>query len=450
MSASALSGLRVVDFSWSVAGPTITTLLAAAGAEVIRVEWPEHPDPMRAVMWAVDAPQTPDSACFFNYVNPGKKAFAVNARNPRGRALLESLISSADLVVESFSAGVMERWGLGYGRLRELREDIIYLSLSGFGHSGRYTTYDTWGPTAQAFNGITALSGIPGAPPAGWGFSYMDLSAGYMSTVALLAALHHRDETGEGQYVDVAQVETGLSMGGSSFLAASVAGPGTRPDGPPGNRATWPGSATSGRGETGAPYNLYPTRGGGRFDHCAITVLDDAQWRAFVHTLGDPDWARTRRFGTAAARVANQDELDRRVAEWTLPQDKYAVMERLQDAGVPAGALQSFSEILERDPQLDHRGVFATAEHPLLGERRWETFPALLSATPLRFHPTWPSLGKDSEHVLRDLLSLGPREIASLLDADVVRAPERPGPDDDAETASLEAAAPAAVAEVPS
>ena len=446
MSGSALSGLRVVDFTWSVAGPTITTILAAAGAEVIRVEWPENPDPMRAVMWATDVPQTPDSACFFNYVNPGKKAFAVNARDPRGRALLESLISSADLVVESFSAGVMERWGLGYARLRELREDIIYLSLSGFGHSGRYTTYDTWGPTAQAFNGITALSGLPGEPPAGWGFSYMDLFAGYMSTVALLAALHHRDMTGEGQYVDVAQVETGLALGGSAFLAASVNSPAAgRPGDPPGNRATWPGTSTIGRGETGAPYNLYPTRGGGRFDHCAITVLDDIQWQAFVEVLGSPEWARERRFATASARIANQDELDRRVAEWTAPQEKYAVMQRLQAAGVPAGALQSFSEILEQDPQLQHRGAFATADHPLLGERRWETFPAKLSETPLGFRATWPSLGKDSEHVLDELLSLDAAEIARLLDADVVRASEGPTPPKDVDAEALGAVASADV-----
>ena len=444
MSGSALSGLRVVDFTWSVAGPTITTILASAGAEVIRVEWPDRPDPMRAVMWAVDAPKTPDSACFFNYVNPGKKAFAVNARHPRGLALLESLISTADLVVESFSAGVMERWGLGYGRLRELREDIIYLSLSGFGHSGRYTTYDTWGPTAQAFNGVTALSGLPGEPPAGWGLSYMDLFAGYMSTFALLAALHHRDVTGEGQYVDVAQVETGLSLGGAALLAASTnRSSAAQPGHPPGNRATWPGTPTVGRGETGAPYNLYPTRGGGRFDHCAITVLDDVQWRAFTTVLGDADWARSRRFATAAARVANQDELDRRVAEWTAPQDKYALMERLQAAGVPAGALQSFSEILERDPQIRHRGTFATAEHPLLGERRWETFPALLAETPLRFHPNWPSLGKDSEHVLRELLSVGEEATADLLDADVVRVPEKAAPPDDGGAGALDAAVPA-------
>src|ERR1700744_4712606 len=218
----ALAGIRVLDFTWSVAGPTITTILAAFGAEVIKVEWPARFDSMRTVMVAADVPPTLDSACFFAAVNPGKRGFSVNTRLPAGMAVIEALIEQADVVTESFSAGVLERWGLGYDRMRELNPEIIYLSFSGFGHSGPYTSYDTWGPTAQSFNGMTGYSGLPDRGPAGIGFSYLDVMGGYHGALAALLAIYHKRATGEGQYVDVAQTEAGLAFTGAGFLDASV------------------------------------------------------------------------------------------------------------------------------------------------------------------------------------------------------------------------------------
>jgi crotonobetainyl-CoA:carnitine CoA-transferase CaiB-like acyl-CoA transferase len=421
----ALAGVRVLDFSWSVAGPTITRYLAALGAEVIKVEWPARPDMMRLTMFADDIEPTLDSACFFATVNPGKFGLSLDLKSAEGREHIESLVRMSDLVVESFSASVMQRLNLDYESLTRLKPDVIYLSMSGFGHSGRYRDYDTWGPTAQAFNGLVATSGLPGCEPAGWGFSYMDVMAGYHGAVAALMALYHQRATGEGQCVDIAQVETGLALTGPTLLEASVDGGSTDRMGvPPGNRAVWPGSVVHGqRGEVGAPYNCYATNGGGRFDYCAITILNDDQWQSLKKVMGDPAWASAPEFDTLESRLANQDRLDELVGEWASTFEKFELMRLLQDSSIPSGALQSFEEIVEADPQLAHRKVMVKGVHPRLGSRRWETIPMQLSETPPVFDAHWPLLGADNETILGSLLGL-PHEEIEVLDAKNVTWPK--------------------------
>ena len=177
----ALEGIRVVDFSWIVAGPTCTRILADFGAEVIRVEFEYSMDYTRG-MYAADG--NPNASGMFNNLNRNKLSTTLNVLHPRGTELIHDLISTSDIVVENFSATVLERWGLDYGAQRSIRPDVIYLSLSGFGHSGRDKEYVTWGPTAQALSGLTYMSGLPGEEPAGWGFSYMDHTAGYYGAMA--------------------------------------------------------------------------------------------------------------------------------------------------------------------------------------------------------------------------------------------------------------------------
>jgi crotonobetainyl-CoA:carnitine CoA-transferase CaiB-like acyl-CoA transferase len=418
----ALDGVRVLDFTWSVAGPRMTTILASLGAEVIKVEWPAHPDMMRTAMYPTGVDKTLDSGCFFATINPGKLAFSVDVRTDEGHKIIEQLIAKADLVTESFSSGVMERWGFSYEQMVAIKPDIIYLSISGFGHSGRYRPYDTWGPTAQAFNGLAGLSGLPGQAPAGWGFSYMDITAGNNGAIATLMALYHHRRTGEGQYIDMAQTESGLALSGPTFLDSSVNGRGAGRVGvPPGNRSVWPGGvlAEGLRGERGAPYNCYPTDGAGRFDYCAITVLTDDQWESMKDAMERPEWADELRYSTVALRIANQDDLDAHVTEWTSGFDKYALMTLLQERGVPAGALQSPEDLSEHDPQLKHRGMFARAEHPILGDHQWEQFAFKLSDTPAEYTAHWPLLGGDNDYVLKEVLELSDEDVAELAAADV-------------------------------
>lgn len=408
-----LSGIRVVDFTWSVVGPTITRNLAALGAEVIKVEWPRNPDKMRTTMYRAGEPNpTLDNGPFFANLNVGKLSLSLNARSELGLEVIKELVASSDVVVESFSAGVLKNWGLGREELAALNPKLIYVSASGFGHSGPYESYKSWGPSAQAFNGLTSISGLPGLQPAGWGWSYMDVVAGAIGTAGALAAIRHMRRTGEGQHVDLAQVESGLAFQGASLLAAQI----------PGTPTTWVGNRSldadgdlaTFRGDAGAPYGVYRTAGGGPDDYCAITVLDDDQWLGLCRVIGAHDWEMDPGLADVAGRVAAQDMIDQRLSEWVATRDKFFVMATLQEAGVPAGAVQSPEDRLENDPQLAARGLFEEMDHPELGRVRFQNIPWHLSATPPRLQPVWPSIGEHTEYVLAKFADLGAEQIERL------------------------------------
>lgn len=416
----ALAGIRVLDFTWSVLGPTVTRTLASLGAEVIKVEWPARPDPMRSTMYrAGEENKGLDNGPFFNNLNIGKRSLSLDVRSPRGKALVHRLLELSDVVVESFSSRVFRQWGLDYPELEKIRPGIVYVSASGFGHSGPYERYDTWGPTAQAFNGITSVSGLPGHAPAGWGWSYMDVAGGAMATIATLAAIYHRAETGNGQHVDVSQVEAGLSLTGPSVLDETASR--QRRDGqtsPSGNRAvtvTDKAAPVHGyRGEWGAPYGAYPTKGGGHNDYCVISVLHDHEWAALRHQMGEPAWSQDPLLDSADGRIAHQDVVDAELGAWTASQEKYQLMDRLQSAGVRCGAVQSAQDRLESDQQLAHRRMFPRLEHPLLGEHRFEATPIRMSGTDPALLPRWPLLGQDNAYVLKELLGMDDAEVDEL------------------------------------
>ena len=233
----ALEGIRILDFSSSVAGPTVTRILGSMGAEVRKVEWPGHPDPMRPAIFATDSERDIDNGSLFSTLSIAKESPTLNAGRPEGMRVVERLIAERDVVIESFSTRMLRRWGLDYERISALHPGVIYLSISRFGRSGPYERYDTWGPTAQAFAGLSATSGLPGYEPAAWGFSYLGICAGYLATVALFAALHARQTTGVGQYIDVAQAEVGISLTGQAMLDTQLNGRSHNRSGfPPGNR----------------------------------------------------------------------------------------------------------------------------------------------------------------------------------------------------------------------
>ena len=241
MSDLPLSGIRVCDLTWIIAGPTATRVLADFGAEVIRVEHGQAADSIRVGRPVVGGAPTLNNSGFFNYFNRNKKSINLNVRHPMGTDLLKRLIAECDVVIENFSSGTLASWGLDYPELREINPKIIYCSISGFGHTGRDKAFTTWGPTAQALSGLTYTSGLPGMAPAGWGFSYMDHTAGFEAAIAILMALHHRNRTGEGQHIDCSQVEAGIVLNGPAILDYSVNGRKWRREGmPPGNHAWEP------------------------------------------------------------------------------------------------------------------------------------------------------------------------------------------------------------------
>jgi crotonobetainyl-CoA:carnitine CoA-transferase CaiB-like acyl-CoA transferase len=429
----AMSGVRILDFTRLGFGAQATLICGCLGAEVIRVESTRHPDPIRVMPPYVPDPgdrgegfgaatlanasraQSPNrGGIFYKYNTGGKKSITVDARNPKGLDLLKMLVAKCDVVTESFAAGTFERWGLGYPVLRRARADVVYVSMCGFGHSGPDMQHVTMGPTAQALTGLTHMVGLPGRPPAGWTFSYLDHVGGYLGAVAILAGLAHRGRTGEGQHIDVSQLEPATALSGALLLEAQLNGRSTRrPDFPMGNRREHPCTA---------PGGAYRSAGDDRW--IVISCTTEAHWSGLLSAMGHPSWANEARFSTGAARRENADELDALVEAWTVKRDRYEAMHLLQSHGVPAGAVQDASDRLERDPQLAARGHFALLGNAEVKPLPLEGLPVRMSATPpdtggaIRRGP--PCLGEDNESVLGELLGLGPNEVRSLEDEGVL------------------------------
>jgi crotonobetainyl-CoA:carnitine CoA-transferase CaiB-like acyl-CoA transferase len=430
-SPSALDGVRIIDLTWLQVGPQATRLLASFGAEVIRIEWRKRAaiDFLRYMEPFAPDHATPDGGrsqgaargrgvrgdfdrgAYYNNTNPGKYGITLNLNHPKGRELLKRMVRDANAICENFSPGQMEKWGLGYDELRKINPRIIYLQTTGFGKAGTYNNYVSYGPTAQAFSGLTFLSGLPEPhPPAGWGYSYLDHSPGYFGAILLMTALHRQRQTGVGAYIDMTQTETGLMLTGTSLLEHQITGqPTTRY----GNRMPY---------LDWSPHGAYRCLGDDNW--IAISVQSDEQWRSLIDTIGSPAWATDARYATASGRKANQDEVDRQLTVFTITQDRYALMDRLQSRGIPAGVVQKSSDRFDHDPQLKARGYFVDLPHSAIGTWPVEGFPAKLSGSPAdvggRTGRAAPKLGEDSDFVYREILGLTSDELAQLREEDVI------------------------------
>ena len=407
-----LDGIRVLDFTWVRAGPWGTRWLGALGAQIIKVEWPQNPDPLRNLGGSTTPPGVEinlNTSGQFNDTNANKFSITVNTRTEKGLDLIKRMIAISDVVIENYSSRVMENWGLGYEQLRQIRPDIIYVSLAGLGHTGRHHFHTTMGPSAQALSGMTHISGLPGEAPAGWGWSYLDDTGGMYAAMSVLTALHHRNQTGEGQYVDLAQMIMGITLNGPSLLDLSINGRGSRREGyPPGNRAHWPGTPllSNYRGRTVAPHNSYRTFPADYNDWCVVACFSDQQWRNLVEIMGSPEWAAAPKFATGAGRLEHQDELDERIEEWTITLGKQEVMERCQAAGVPAMAVHTPEDRVENDPQLRHREMYLEVEHPWLGRYKLQNAPFKMSESPAANTRSGPLIGQHNKEVFEGLLGL--------------------------------------------
>jgi crotonobetainyl-CoA:carnitine CoA-transferase CaiB-like acyl-CoA transferase len=425
--AAALSGLRILDFTRLGFGAQATLICGCLGADVIRVESTRHPDAIRMMPPYVPEPgergegfgaatlanatgaASPNrGGIFYKYNTGGKRSITVDARHPKGLALLKDLIAVSDVVTESFAAGTFERWGLGYGVLRDIRRDIIYVSMCGFGHDGPDAGHVTMGPTAQALTGLTFMVGLPDRPPAGWSFSYLDHVGGYLGAIAILTGLRHRRRTGEGQHLDVSQLEPATALSGALLLDAMLNDrPSRRPGYPSGNRRTHPPAA---------PGGAYRAAGTDRW--VVISCRTDAHWNSLVTVMGRPAWTSDPRFASLGARQLNADELDRHIETWTSGHDRYEMMDMLQAAGVPAGAVQDAADRLERDPQLAARGHFTALGNAEVDPLPLEGVPFRMSATPPdtggQLHRGPPCLGEDTAAVLEDMLGMTPDDVERL------------------------------------
>ncbi|MFV1366776.1 CoA transferase [Mycolicibacterium elephantis] len=395
----ALSHVRVCDLSGQLAGAGATKIIAAFGAEVVRVEDPATQglwDALRGVGPYVDERRGVNFGAGFNNHNVGKYGVTINMRTPEGKDLLRELISISDVVCENFAAGVLDKRGFGYAELQKIKADIIYVSNCGFGHTGPYRDFKTWGPIVQAMSGLTFTAGLPDAEPAGWGFSYMDhMSALYMTT-AILAALHHRDRTGEGQHVDLATVPAGIAMLPTEVLDWTVNG---RAATAGGNRADFAEMA---------PHGIYPCAGADRW--IAIACRDERELGVLAKVLNEPELSSDR-FTTLEQRVRAADELDALIGGVTATRNAAMLADDLVAAGLPASVVKSPSERIDDDPDLAAMGLFPTVTHPDMGEVRVEGIPMRCSATPWQITSAAPRLGQHNREVLVDLLGHSEAEL---------------------------------------
>ncbi|HXT92310.1 MAG TPA: CoA transferase [Trebonia sp.] len=419
-----LAGVRILDFSWFLASAGATRFLAALGADVLKVEWKTHPDSGRGSLVPeggraaragatepLAALRDPSVGGQFNNKNPGKRGLSLNVADPRGLAIAKALLAKCDVVAEGFSPGVLERWGLGYAEQQKIRPDIIYVKQSGMGTFGTYGRFRAVGPIAAALSGMSEMSGLPSpAPPAGWGYSYLDWFGAYSMALSVLAALYHREQTGEGQWIDASQTEAGIMLTQVPVLDWSANG---RAWERTGNRAPY---------QALAPQGIYRCAGDDRW--LAITCATEGQWQALATAAGHGEWLADPRFATVADRLAHHDDLDVLISSWTAGCEPYELMLKLQAAGIPAGVCQTAGDRCDNDPQLSHLGWLTELAGTRIGRWPLAEVPVRMSRTPpyLGGLPdrAAPLYGEDNAAILTGLLGMSAEEVAELTEQGVL------------------------------
>jgi benzylsuccinate CoA-transferase BbsF subunit len=392
-----LDGIRVLELCTGAAGPTVTKSLAEYGAEVLRIESRRRPDTHRGGPNQARWNKSPS----FVKLHRGKKSVTLNLQTEQGRKLVLELAKTSDVVADNFSLGVVDRWGLGYDQLRQVKPDIIFISLKGLGSTGPHASHITWGPNLLCLFGMTYLWNHEDAavPTQEARVQHPDFMAGVAGAAAVMAALLHRERTGQGQFIDEAQIEVGANLLGPQYLDYIVNG---RNPTPTGNRR--PGAA---------PYGAYPCSDGPE-RWCAIAVRSQDEWERFRLAIGDPEWCGDVRFATPLARERHVEDLDQCVGEWTRQHTGQEVMDILQEAGVAAAPIQDVEDQFHRDAFARERGLLVSFDEPEMGPVVSEFPPVRMSETSPRVDTPAPLFGEHTDQVLREVLGLEEKEIEKL------------------------------------
>lgn len=394
MNRGILNGLRVLDFTRVLAGPYTTRILADFGAEVIKVQ-------SRRTARSGEANLT---AYFCNW-NRNKRSITLDLNHHEARRIVLRLAGISDVVVENFSPRVMSNWGLNYEKLKVVNPDLIMVSMSGMGQTGPWKDFVAFAPTIQSLGGLTYLTSFSPDCPTGLGHSYADVIVGLYGALGILAALEHRDRTGQGQHIDLSEYEAICTLIGPTLLDVFA---NSRDILPQGNRSPY---------LPAAPYGCYKCRGKDRW--CVIAVFDDNEWNALCRALGHPRWAEEKRFSTLSERKEHTEELDELLERWTTKQTAEDVVQILQKAGVPAGIVQNAQD-LANDSHLLARRVFAHLEHPVLGNTVTDTYPTKLEDYQRDNWKAAPSLGEDNAYVCKELLGLSEAEFSSYIEGGII------------------------------
>ncbi len=396
----ALDGIRVLEVGTLISGPFGARLLGDMGAEVIKIEPPDTPDPIR--IWG--QAEVDGHHVFWTVHARNKKAITLNLREPRGRELFCDLVERSDIIVENFRPGTLERWNLGYEVLRQRNPGIILVRVSGYGQTGPDAGKAGYASVAEAASGLRHMNGFPGGPPPRLALSLGDTLAGMFAAQGALAALYRRTVTGEGQVVDTALTEACLAVQESTIPDYDAGGV---VRGPSGTRL-----------EGIAPSNIYRSADG---SWVVIAANQDTVFRRLCAAMGQPELATDPRFADHGARGRNQDELDAIIAEWAADRQPDAIIETLSGAGVIAGPINTVAEVV-RDPQFLARGMLV--HHHDEGSGRSVLGPGVvpvLSATPGGVRSAGPGRpGQHNTEIFGDLLGLSADEIAALAEKGVL------------------------------
>jgi benzylsuccinate CoA-transferase BbsF subunit len=390
------AGLKVADFAWVGVGPISAKYLADHGATVVRVESEGRPDVLRANGPFKDDEPGLDRSQFFGDFNTSKRSFSLDLKSKEGIELARKLIAQSDVFIESFAPGAIERMGLTYDEVSELNPGLIMVSTCLMGQTGPARALAGYGYHAAAIAGFYEVTGWPDLEPSGPWVAYTDTIAPRFVSTLLGAVLDHRRRTGEGCYVDLAQIETALHFLGPELLDLQA------------NGTTY--TRMGNRGRYAAPQGCYPCAGNDRW--CAISVDTDEQWQNLCREMGRDDWASDAAFATNTQRLGDQERIDTGIAEWSINQEPVDLMQRLQAAGVPAGVVQRSSELLA-DPQYAHRNFYRYHEHPVMGKIPYAGHQYRISGYDNAPRGPAPTLGQHSFEVLSELLGFSDEEIAA-------------------------------------
>ena len=344
VSTAALQGLKVLDFTRVYSGPYCTMLLGDLGAEVIKIEALGKGDDTRAFY-----PIKNGESGYFMYLNRSKRSLTLNLKSEKGLSIALALAEKADVLVENFSPGTMDKLGLGYEAVQGVNPQIVYASISGFGQSGPYTHKVAYDGVAQAMGGLVSLTGLAGQIPVKAGPAISDAASGVHTATAILAALYHKQISGKGQRVDVAMMDTVFSMLENAVPVQSLMG----------ITPTRMGNANP----SSAPYNMYQSQDG----FIVIATANDSLFHKLCKAMERPELATDQRFVTNPLRKANEQAIDALVTEWTRKHTSAAIEELLNKAGVPVSCVKTIDQLVE-DPQLRHRNMLIELDHPAVGK----------------------------------------------------------------------------------
>ncbi|MFC1933132.1 CaiB/BaiF CoA transferase family protein [Chloroflexota bacterium] len=384
-----LRGVRIIAFTHVWAGPWATSVLADMGAEVIKIESNQSLDQTRTV------------TRFFNFYNRGVKSCTLDLKQPKGAELFKKLAKISDVVIENFPCRVLPSLGLGYDSLKEVNDDIIVVSLSGFGGTGPDKDYVAYASTVQAIGGLTASFGYPSGEPILDNVNTGDPVGSMYGVLGVISALYLRHKTGKGQHVDISESE-GMTSIIPEVIMEYVMNGRIRP-------------RMGNRDEIMAPHGCYQCKGEDKW--VAMAVGTDEEWRALCQAMGNPEWSKDERFSDQFSRWQNQDELDKLITEWTRNFTPYEVMHKLQEVGVAAGPSFNTEELVN-DPHVKERNAFIEQNHPEAGKILVYRSPWVSAGT--KDNPPAPLLGEHNNYVFKELLGMPDKEFDQLIDEKVI------------------------------